>query len=152
MRSVNVERKPRKAARSQSVRPSARSKRELPDVQPGTARQGKEPGAFANAAASLAPFFKRPMFALCGAVLVLVLIGERPGLSVADSLGVYLTWNPRAGLTDADRNCVSNIRPEGLPPDEAASKIAGLLEESARRRISGVALKEAPGASFRKLT
>ena len=75
MRSVNVERKPRKAARSQSVRPSARSKRELPDVQPGTARQGKEPGAFANAAASLAPFFKRPMFALCGAVLVLVLIG-----------------------------------------------------------------------------
>ncbi len=75
MRSVNVERKPRRPGRGQAVRPSARSKRDLPDVQPGTARQGKEPGAFANAAASLAPFFKRPMFALCAIVLVLVLIG-----------------------------------------------------------------------------
>ena len=79
MRSVNVERKPRKPARGQTVRPSARAKRELPDVQPGSARQDKKPGAFANAAASLgaslAPFFKRPMFALCALVLVLVLIG-----------------------------------------------------------------------------
>lgn len=75
MRSVNVERKPRRAARGQTVRPSSRGKRELPDVQPGTARKTRQPGAFANLGASLAPFFRRPMFALCGLVLVLVLIG-----------------------------------------------------------------------------
>ena len=75
MRSVNVERKPRRPSRSQSVRPSTRAKRELPDVQPGSSRRDKEPGAFANLGASLAPFFRRPMFALCGVVLVVVLIG-----------------------------------------------------------------------------
>jgi len=75
MRSVNVERKPRRPSRGQSVRPSTRAKREMPDVQPGSSRKGKEPGAFANLGASLAPIFRRPMFALCGAVLVLVLIG-----------------------------------------------------------------------------
>ena len=75
MRSVNVDRKPRKPSRGQSVRPSTRAKRGLPDVQPGAARKAKELGAFANLGASMAPFFKRPMFTLCGAVLVLVLIG-----------------------------------------------------------------------------
>jgi cell division protein FtsQ len=74
MRSVNVERKPRRTARSQAVRPSSRSKRELPDVQPGSGRKQKEPGALARLGAGFAPVVKRPMFALCGIVLVLVLI------------------------------------------------------------------------------
>jgi cell division protein FtsQ len=75
MRSVNVERKPRKAARSQSVRPAARAKRELPGVQPGSARKGKTPGPLANVFARLAVFVHRPMMALCGLLVVLVLLG-----------------------------------------------------------------------------
>jgi cell division protein FtsQ len=75
MRSVNVERKPRRPSRGQTVRPSTRSKRELPEVQPGSARKSRRAGSFGNLGASLAPLFKRPMVALCGAVLILVLIG-----------------------------------------------------------------------------
>jgi ethanolamine ammonia-lyase small subunit len=71
--------------------------------------------------------------ATLGARLVLVLLGERPGLS---------TWDPRPGRTDAERNCVSNIRPEGLVPAHAAEKLAGLMLEAARRRVSGIALKD----------
>jgi len=71
-----------------------------------------------------------------------VLIGERPGLSVANSLGAYLTWQPTIGHRDADRNCVSNIHADGLSYEQAANKVCWLLSEAARRRLSGTALKE----------
>lgn len=74
--------------------------------------------------------------------LVVVLIGERPGLSAPDSLGVYFTWDPRHGRTDAERNCLSNIRPEGLTYTAAAARLTALLCESRRRQLSGVALKD----------
>jgi ethanolamine ammonia-lyase small subunit len=77
-----------------------------------------------------------------GARMCVVLIGERPGLSSADSLGVYLSWNPHPGLTDADRNCISNVRAEGLSYAAAANKLVFLMNESRRRRLSGVGLKE----------
>ena len=77
-----------------------------------------------------------------GARLVLVLLGERPGLSAPDSLGGYLTWDPRPGRRDAERNCVSNIRPEGLAPAAAAHRLAWLMLEAARRRLSGLGLKD----------
>lgn len=81
---------------------------------------------------------------LLGARLVLVLIGERPGLSAPDSLGAYFTHGPRPGLTDEARNCVSNIRPEGLGYAAAADKLFFLLRESLRRGLSGVGLKDDP--------
>ena len=79
---------------------------------------------------------------LLGARHTLMLLGERPGLSSPDSLGAYFTHAPNSAATDADRNCVSNIRPDGLPPTVAAQKLAQLLQESARLGISGVALKD----------
>ncbi len=80
--------------------------------------------------------------AALGAQAVLVLIGERPGLSAPDSLGAYLTWRPGPGTTDVGRNCISNIRPDGLPPTDAASKVAWLLGAMRSQNGSGVALKD----------
>ncbi|RZJ18464.1 MAG: ethanolamine ammonia-lyase subunit EutC, partial [Haliea sp.] len=81
---------------------------------------------------------------------VLVLIGERPGLSSPDSLGAYITWAPSPATSDADRNCISNIRPEGLPAVAAAAKIAWLLGRMRALQASGVQLKDGmdalPGA------
>jgi ethanolamine ammonia-lyase small subunit len=79
---------------------------------------------------------------LTGARFVVLLVGERPGLSAADSLGAYLTFAPRIGRTDAERNCVSNIRPAGLGYEDAAHRIAWHVGESLRRGYSGVALKD----------
>lgn len=80
--------------------------------------------------------------AALGAAMVLVLIGERPGLSSPDSLGAYLTWDPFPGRTDAERNCVSNIHAAGLGYQEAAQRIAALMHEARRLRLTGVMLKE----------
>jgi ethanolamine ammonia-lyase small subunit len=77
-----------------------------------------------------------------------MLIGERPGLSAPDSLGAYLTFAPRIGLTDEKRNCVSNIHAAGLSNDEAAFKIAWLVREGIARGVTGVALKDESGTAL----
>ncbi len=77
-----------------------------------------------------------------GADSVAILIGERPGLTAADSMGAYLTWNPGPQTTDAERNCVSNIRPDGTGYADAAFRIAHLFREMRTLRLSGLALKD----------
>jgi ethanolamine ammonia-lyase small subunit len=82
---------------------------------------------------------------ILAARMLVMLIGERPGLSAPDSLGVYLTFAPRAGCTDAERNCVSNIHAAGLQSAEAAFKVAWLVREGLGRGVTGVALKDESG-------
>lgn len=77
-----------------------------------------------------------------GAALSVVLIGERPGLSVANSLGAYLTWAPRVGRKDSERNCISNIHADGLAISPAADRLAGLMAEARRLKLTGINLKE----------
>ena len=79
---------------------------------------------------------------LLRARMVVILIGERPGLSAPDSMGAYLTWQPGPHTTDANRNCISNIRPEGIDPPDAAFKIMHLLRAMRAREMSGVGLKD----------
>lgn len=80
--------------------------------------------------------------AAMGARLVALLVGERPGLSAAESLGAYLTWEPRPGRADSERNCISNIHSDGLSIQTAADKLCWLATEAARLKLTGVALKE----------
>jgi ethanolamine ammonia-lyase small subunit len=84
--------------------------------------------------------------AILDARMIVMLIGERPGLSASDSLGAYLTFAPQIGLTDEKRNCVSNIHRAGLGYDEAAVRVAWLVREGLARGLSGVALKDESGA------
>lgn len=84
-----------------------------------------------------------PVGEALGAKLTIVLVGERPGLSAADSLGAYITYGPKQGNPDSGRNCVSNIREGGLPIREAAEIISLLIRDMMRTRVSGVAMKAA---------
>jgi ethanolamine ammonia-lyase small subunit len=88
--------------------------------------------------------------ALLKARMTIMLIGERPGLSAPQSLGAYLTFAPKPGMTDADRNCVSNIQAAGLTFEEAAAKIAWLAREGMSRGMTGVALKDESGLQLAK--
>jgi len=81
--------------------------------------------------------------AALGASMVVVLIGERPGLSASDSLGVYLTWQPKLGRQDSERNCLSNIHPPGgMGYEAAAARLAWLMHEARSRGLTGIGLKD----------
>jgi ethanolamine ammonia-lyase small subunit len=86
------------------------------------------------------------------AQLVVVLIGERPGLTSPDSLGLYITYQPRRGRMDSERNCISNIRPEGLPYRAAVHKLEYLIREALRLKLTGVKLKDESVLPFLKST
>ncbi len=83
-----------------------------------------------------------------GARLCALLVGERPGLSVANSLGIYLTWGPQLGRKDSERNCISNVHSDGLSHDGAADKLVWLLGQARDRRLTGVDLKEDAGSAL----
>ncbi len=83
------------------------------------------------------------------AAAVVMLIGERPGLSATDSMGLYITWAARRGSNDAMRNCISNIRPGGLSADAAAAKALWLLAEARKLGATGVALKDEMPSHYR---
>ena len=91
-----------------------------------------------------------PVGELLRARIVVMLIGERPGLSSPDSLGIYITWAPRVGRIDAERNCISNVRPEGLGYARAAHKLLWLCSEGQRLQVTGVQLKD--GSDFAELS
>ena len=77
---------------------------------------------------------------LLQAKLAVMMIGERPGLSAADSMGMYLTYEPRVGRLDSERNCISNIHANGMPADEAAALAFRMIDSMFEQRVSGVAL------------
>jgi ethanolamine ammonia-lyase small subunit len=79
---------------------------------------------------------------ILGAAMACILIGERPGLTSPDSLGAYLTWQPRIGRTDAERNCLSNIRPAGMAYEEASQRLIYLCGQARQRQCTGVMLKD----------
>lgn len=83
-----------------------------------------------------------------GAQMVVLIVGERPGLSSPDSLGIYFTYSPKKGLTDARRNCISNIRPAGLSIEQAAEKTLWLVQQAAKLKTSGVELKDNTAAEI----
>ena len=81
--------------------------------------------------------------------LAVMMLGERPGLSSPDSLGIYLTWSPRPGRMDSERNCISNVRPAGLDYAAAAHKLHFLMTQAMLRQTSGVMLKDESDAAQR---
>ncbi|HTE26720.1 ethanolamine ammonia-lyase subunit EutC [Flavitalea sp.] len=111
---------------------------------PGLKSAGLKPGPVS--------IVKQGRVAICDPVayglqskITLMLIGERPGLSAADSIGAYITYDPRPGLTDESRNCVSNIRPRGLSFEKASEKILYIIGEAMKRKLSGTSLKDNAG-------
>lgn len=119
----------------------------LAGLLPHLARLGLRPGPVALAQGARVALGDEVGAAL-NARLAVVLIGERPGLSSADSLGVYVTYDPRPGRTDAERNCISNVRPQGLPAETAAARLAWLIEAALARRLTGVDLKDDSDAAL----